>query len=697
MRDAVIALLMFFAASVACQEQFAIHVINTPPDADELQLLPLVGSQEYQDARRARELEEERYVDSSSASEEGQTAYEAALRLLDNSPKDRKLIYQHLEFAAWEGHTEAQEVVAMAYLTGKTLPLNISGAKDLYQMLQAKGHAAGQMGLGFLYSTGLGMEAPSQPMALLHYTFAALGGNSFAQMALGYRYFTGVNVENNCEQALYFYRKVASKVADHIPLTGGKALQKIRLYEEWENPAVNTNMDDDLMQYYTYVAEKGDNQAQVILGQLYLQGSRGLPQDRALAHQYFSKAAAADSPSAHAHLGRMYLEGSPEVRQSNATAFTHFTAAAEAKNGMGHSGLGLMYLYGRGVAVDYALAVKHFKAAVEANSVDGQVQLGIMLFHGLGVERDLTKSIKMLTAASQSGSVVALFYLAEINAMGFGVPRNCRSAAELYKNVAERGKWGTLFADAFNDYKMGRLDTSLVRYLLLADLGYEVAQSNVAFILDKAEDSVFPSNETYRRALVYWDRSAAQGHALARLKLGDYHYYGMGTEVDYEAAVNNYRQAESAPSPQALFNLGYMHQRGYGVKQDLHLAKRFYDRALETSADAYAPVALALISVGVMYAWQQFLSFFGGSSVPENSTLPDFIMNLLLEDWDVLLAVVLFIVLVIVMIILQRLTMELQRQRLLRRGLAAAAPVQNAAPAQNQAPLPHLIPDPVQE
>ena len=41
----------------------------------------------------------------------------------------------------------------------------------------------------------------------------------------------------------------------------------------------------------------------------------------------------------------------------------------------------------------------------------------------------------------------------------------------------------------------------------------------------------------------------------------------MGTEVDYEAALNSYRQAEGAQSPQALFNLGYMHQRGLGVKQ----------------------------------------------------------------------------------------------------------------------------------
>ena len=81
------------------------------------------------------------------------------------------------------------------------------------------------------------------------------------------------------------------------------------------------------------------------------------------------------------------------------------------------------------------------------------------------------------------------------------------------------------------------------------------------------EDHIFSVNETYRRAIVYWERSATQGYHLARVKLGDYHYYGVGTEVDYEMAVNSYRQAEAAHSPQALFNLGYMHQRGLGVKQ----------------------------------------------------------------------------------------------------------------------------------
>jgi SEL1 protein len=70
---------------------------------------------------------------------------------------------------------------------------------------------------------------------------------------------------------------------------------------------------------------------------------------------------------------------------------------------------------------------------------------------------------------------------------GTGMLRSCPTAVELYKNVAERGKWGELLMEAHSDHRRGRLDEALVKYLLLAELGYEVAQSNVAFMLDRQE------------------------------------------------------------------------------------------------------------------------------------------------------------------------------------------------------------------
>ena len=41
--------------------------------------------------------------------------------------------------------------------------------------------------------------------------------------------------------------------------------------------------------------------------------------------------------------------------------------------------------------------------------------------------------------------------------------------------------------DAHDAYKNGDLKTALIKYYFLAELGYEVAQSNVAYILDKGK------------------------------------------------------------------------------------------------------------------------------------------------------------------------------------------------------------------
>jgi SEL1 protein len=48
-----------------------------------------------------------------------------------------------------------------------------------------------------------------------------------------------------------------------------------------------------------------------------------------------------------------------------------------------------------------------------------------------------------------------------------------------------------------------------------------------------------------------------------------------------------------------VLHLGYMHEHGEGLPFDLHLAKRYYDQALETDSDAKLPVMLALLSVWI--------------------------------------------------------------------------------------------------
>lgn len=82
------------------------------------------------------------------------------------------------------------------------------------------------------------------------------------------------------------------------------------------------------------------------------------------------------------------------------------------------------------------------------------------------------------------------------------------------------------------------------------------------------EVGMFENTEVLERALLQWSRAASQGSTVARVKMGDYHYYGYGTKIDYETAASHYRLAsEQQHSAQAMFNLGYMHEQGLGLKQ----------------------------------------------------------------------------------------------------------------------------------
>jgi len=161
-------------------------------------------------------------------------------------------------------------------------------------------------GLGFLYATGIGGIKASQGKALLHYTIAALGGDTRAQMVMGYRHWVGITTSVSCERALDYYRKVTKKVSEEVSLSGGPVVQRVRLLDEHENPGYTSGIfDQDLIEYYQLLAKKGDTQAQVGLGQLHYQGGRGVPLDHERAIQYFQHAADAGNPVAMAFLGKV--------------------------------------------------------------------------------------------------------------------------------------------------------------------------------------------------------------------------------------------------------------------------------------------------------------------------------------------------------------------------------------------------------
>ena len=59
---------------------------------------------------------------------------------------------------------------------------------------------------------------------------------------------------------------------------------------------------------------------------------------------------------------------------------------------------------------------------------------------------------------------------------------------QFLKSVCERANFEEKFMDeAYRAYKSGDFDTAILKYLYVAEQGYEVAQSNLAYIIDKGK------------------------------------------------------------------------------------------------------------------------------------------------------------------------------------------------------------------
>ncbi|KAK7909751.1 hypothetical protein WMY93_014435 [Mugilogobius chulae] len=118
-----------------------------------------------------------------------------------------------------------------------------------------------------------------------------------------------------------------------------------------------------------------------------------------------------------------------------------------------------------------------------------------------------------------------------------------------------------------------------------------------------------------------------------------------------------------------MFNLGYMHEKGLGIKQDIHLAKRFYDMAAEASPDAQVPVFLALCKLGLVYTLQ-YLQDLNLKEVVSQVDLD----QLLGPEWDLYLMTVIALLLGTVIAYRQR------QHQIILPAPAPAAPAP-AAPA----------------
>lgn len=146
--------------------------------------------------------------------------------------------------------------------------------------------------------------------------------------------------------------------------------------------------------------------------------------------------------------------------------------------------MGMLHILGAGdVPKDQGKALQYFKASAEQNYPPAQVAIAKMYLE----QGEVMIATRYFELAARPGHVEAFYYLAELNYQGIGREKSCGIAAAYYKMVVERveGVHSTL-AEANAAWEEGMFTEAMVGYMMAAEQGYESAQANVAYLIDKS-------------------------------------------------------------------------------------------------------------------------------------------------------------------------------------------------------------------
>ena len=108
----------------------------------------------------------------------------------------------------------------------------------------------------------------------------------------------------------------------------------------------------------------------------------------------------------------------------------------------------------------------------------------------------------------------------------------------------------------------------------LAEDGDAAAQHVIGCLCDLEPEGA-------EKAVQWWRKSAAQGHAASMNDLGAAYEEGSGVEQDLQHALMLYLRSAEQGDCQAMANLGRMYEYGIGLPADKVLMVQWYRRAAE--------------------------------------------------------------------------------------------------------------------
>lgn len=186
------------------------------------------------------------------------------------------------------------------------------------------------------------------------------------------------------------------------------------------------------------LAEKGDVNAQLTLGYLYLYGGEGVSVDYDKAFEYYAQAAMQNDNVGLNNLGSLYYSGIG-IERNPAKAAVLFEKAAKLGNVEAAVNLGFMKLTGNGVVPNPREAMALFEQAAAQKNPTASFMIGYARYSGNLLERDYRKAAEEIRLAADAKFVEAQYYLALMYINGLGMPQNYGNAVKYLKLAVSQG------------------------------------------------------------------------------------------------------------------------------------------------------------------------------------------------------------------------------------------------------------------
>ncbi|XP_026150238.1 protein sel-1 homolog 3 isoform X2 [Mastacembelus armatus] len=470
-----------------------------------------------------------------------------------------------------------------------------------------------------LYSTGLGVK--KQPIkAWLLALLAAQKDDRLALLHLGYLHHQGLHgFPTDADLAYGYYANIAKQTTlDRHNLTLEQTFVEAVYLNNDEMLNLQTNEDHHIFQWLKLQAHRGAADAEQAIARMLFWGQQGVSPNIQKAVRHYERGAVQwGDPVSMYDYGIVLLQGHG-VEKDIPKAVTFLKNAME--KGFVPAINALAWYYER-FEQDYKQAAQLWEQADLLKCPEAALNLGVIYSQGLypGKTADQYMAYKYYLKSAERGHIRGATLLADFWTTGIPghVNRRPSDAVLWVKWAAEHnGYLGTVLRKGLDSYLKSDTFSSLLYYLMAAEMGYAAAQFNVAYLCEQNTGNFLDPAFALQCMWKYYNLTILSQHpdTYAFIKMGDLLYEGQRDgQKDLFSAAQMYKLAALRNEPQGWYNLGLLVEEGYRLPlsvlielslSELYLADNslllsaLYKRCRDSEDTAsYLPCSLALFNV----------------------------------------------------------------------------------------------------